>query len=118
MAETLGIVVLVPEYRKAPENPYPAALDDCGAAAAWCEAYAVEHFRCATDALAMGGESAGGNLCAATLLRRKAAHDARAKAEAAEAPEAARVATTPSVKPPLVKRSLGPSSIWCTASTT
>ena len=80
MAETLGIVVLVPEYRKAPENPYPAALDDCDAAAAWCEFYAAEHFRCATDALAMGGESAGGNLCAATLLRRKAAHDARAKA--------------------------------------
>ena len=89
MAETLGIVVLVPEYRKAPENPYPAALDDCDAAAAWCESYAVEHFRCATDALAMGGESAGGNLCAATLLRRKAAHDARAAAEAAEAAEAA-----------------------------
>ena len=85
MAETLGVVVLVPEYRKAPENPYPAPLDDCDAAAAWCEANAVEHFRCATDTLMMGGESAGGNLCAATLLRRKAAHDARAKAEGEDA---------------------------------
>lgn len=82
MCEELGVVVLVPDYRKAPEHPYPAPLDDCEAAAAWVEENAGTQFGpAAGDALIMGGESAGGNLCAAVLLRRRDFHRARAAAE-------------------------------------
>jgi acetyl esterase/lipase len=73
MADALRVVVLVPDYRKAPERPFPAALDDCEAAAAWCETRARAYFGLdETAPLLIGGESAGGNLCAATLLRRSA----------------------------------------------
>jgi acetyl esterase/lipase len=67
MAANLGVVVVVPDYRKAPENPYPAALEDCESAARWCEANAAAHFDMherAGGTLVMGGESAGANLCA------------------------------------------------------
>jgi acetyl esterase len=60
MCEELGLVILVPDYRKAPEHPYPAPLDDCEAAAAWMEANAVKEFGAAAGkVLIMGGESAG-----------------------------------------------------------
>ena len=76
MCEELGVVILVPDYRKAPEHPYPEPLDDCEAAASWAEAHAIQHFGLSAAApLLIGGESAGGNLCAAVLLRRKAMHD-------------------------------------------
>ena len=78
MCEELGLVILVVDYRKAPEHPYPAPLDDCEAAAAWVEANAKKEFGdIAGDVLIAGGESAGGNLCAATLLRRRDHHIAR-----------------------------------------
>ena len=79
MAANLGVVVMVPDYRKAPENPYPAALEDCESAARWCEANAAAHFDMHEQAggtLIMGGESAGANLCASVLQRRRRAHDA------------------------------------------
>ena len=79
MANELRVVVVVPDYRKAPEHGFPKPLDDCEAAAAWCEKRARSHFGLDESApLLIGGESAGGNLCAATLLRRSA--KARAKA--------------------------------------
>lgn len=70
MANDLDIIVLVPEYRKAPEHPYPAPLDDCEAAAAWVERWSIRFFGLGHVPLLMGGESAGGNLCASVLLRR------------------------------------------------
>ena len=78
MAANLGVVVMVPDYRKAPENPYPAALEDCESAARWCEANAAAHFDMHEQAggtLIMSGESAGANLCASVLQRRRRAHD-------------------------------------------
>ena len=79
MANELRVVVVVPEYLKAPEHKFPAALDDCEAAAAWCETRARSHFGLDDSApLLIGGESAGGNLCAATLLRRSAKAKAKA----------------------------------------
>jgi|AntAceMinimDraft_1070359.scaffolds.fasta_scaffold50557_1 acetyl esterase/lipase len=81
MCDELGLVVMAPDYRKAPEHPFPAALEDCEAAAAWVEANAVAEF--GTNTLIMGGESAGGNLCAAVLLRRRDAHAAACTTAAA-----------------------------------
>lgn len=62
-----GAVVASPEYRLAPENPYPAALHDCRNAWLWL----VDTF--ATDTRVIYGDSAGGTLAAGliTLLRDK-----------------------------------------------
>jgi acetyl esterase len=53
-----GVDVLSVEYRKAPEHPFPAYVDDARTAYRW----AAERF----ERVAVGGDSAGGNL-AATL---------------------------------------------------
>jgi monoterpene epsilon-lactone hydrolase len=55
--------LLLLDYRLAPENPFPAALDDALAAYDWllCKGYSPEH-------VAFGGDSAGGGLTLATVL--------------------------------------------------
>jgi acetyl esterase len=60
------------EYRLAPENPYPAAPDDCESAALWLTENARAEF--GSDALAIGGESAGATLATVTLLRMRDRH--------------------------------------------
>jgi len=67
MARAAGVTVVSVEYRLAPEHPYPAGLDDCVAAAKWLIANGPAEF--GTDRFTIGGESAGANLAAATLLR-------------------------------------------------
>jgi acetyl esterase/lipase len=64
-AQNLGAVLVAVEYRLAPENPYPAALDDCEAAMKWLLAQPdVDSSR-----IAIAGASAGGGLTAALALR-------------------------------------------------
>lgn len=72
IAQNTGLACVSVEYRLAPENPYPAAPDDCEAAAVWLLENAGKEFGC--DALAIGGESAGATLAAATLLRLRDRH--------------------------------------------
>jgi acetyl esterase len=61
-------MVVSVDYRLAPENPFPAALDDACAATAWSCAHAGD-LGAAGDAVVVSGESAGGNLAAVTCLR-------------------------------------------------
>ena len=72
LADNTGQLVVAPEYRLAPEHPYPAGADDCETAAAWLVANARGEF--GTEALTIGGESAGGHLAAVTLLRLRDRH--------------------------------------------
>jgi acetyl esterase/lipase len=67
MAREAGVAVVSVEYRLAPEHPYPAGLDDCAAAARWLIDNGASEF--GTDRFTIGGESAGANLAAATLLK-------------------------------------------------
>jgi acetyl esterase/lipase len=66
------VAVVSVDYRLAPEDPYPAGPDDCEAAAVWLAAHGKREF--GTDRLLIGGESAGANLAAATLLRMRDRH--------------------------------------------
>ena len=63
-----GAVVLSPGYRLALKAPYPAAIDDCYAALLYLKAHAAA-FGVRSDQLMVGGESAGGGLCAAVCIR-------------------------------------------------
>ncbi len=73
LADTCEVAVVSVDYRLAPEHPYPAAPDDCEAAAVWLKEHALEEF--GTDTLLIGGESAGAHLAAVTLLRLRDRHD-------------------------------------------
>ncbi|PYE94774.1 acetyl esterase [Rhizobium sp. PP-F2F-G38] len=67
LANLAGAVVISPDYRLAPDDPFPAAIDDCAAVlsdmAAHGERYAIDPAR-----IAVGGDSAGGNLAAVLAL--------------------------------------------------
>ncbi len=63
LALSLNCVVASVEYRLAPENPFPAPLDDCYAALKWLAAN-TERFGIRENKIAIGGASAGGGLAA------------------------------------------------------
>lgn len=72
LAKQTGLGVVSVGYRLAPEHPYPAAPDDCEAAALWLIQHALREF--GSDRLYIAGESAGAHLAAATLLRLRDRH--------------------------------------------
>lgn len=67
LVKKFGAVVISPGYRLALSSPYPAAIDDCYS----CLLYMKEHagdFGIRKDQLMVGGESAGGGLCASLCM--------------------------------------------------
>jgi acetyl esterase len=67
LANMTGALVVVVGYRLAPESPFPAAIDDCVATLKWVVAHADE-IGADPARVAVGGDSAGGNLAAAVTL--------------------------------------------------
>ncbi len=67
LANATNAIVVSVAYRQAPENPFPAAPDDAYAAYQWAVANAAS-FNGDPNRVAVGGESAGGNLAAVTAL--------------------------------------------------
>jgi acetyl esterase/lipase len=70
LARATGRRVLAPEYRLAPEHPFPAAVDDCVAAYRWLLAQGA-----LAENVVIAGDSAGGGLTMATLLSLRDARD-------------------------------------------
>jgi acetyl esterase len=66
-AELANAVVISVDYRLTPEHPYPAAFNDAYAVAVYVAANAVS-LRVDANRVAIAGDSAGGNLAAATCL--------------------------------------------------
>ncbi len=78
-----GMRVLFPEYRLAPEHPFPAAIDDVLAAWRWLRTQGLS-----ATSIAVAGDSAGGGLAVALLV---------ATRDAGEAVPAAAVLMSPTV---------------------
>lgn len=67
LAHDTGRAVFSVDYAKAPEMPFPAAVDDVRAVVAWLFAQAAT-LGVDAQAIAIGGDSAGANLAAAMTL--------------------------------------------------
>ena len=67
IARESGLAVISVGYRLAPEHPFPAAPDDCLAAATWLLGQSGHRF--GGGPLFLGGESVGAHLAVSVLLR-------------------------------------------------
>jgi len=67
IAKASGCAVISVDYRLAPEHKYPAAVDDAFAATQYLAEHAAE-FGIDPNGIAVGGDSAGGNLAAVVSL--------------------------------------------------
>jgi acetyl esterase len=67
LAERSGVRVLAVDYRLGPEQAFPAAYDDAVAAYRWIVEHAAD-LGVDRDRLAVGGDSAGGNLAAVVAI--------------------------------------------------
>ena len=72
IAKRCHVAVVSVDYRLAPEDPYPAAPDDCETVAVWLAEKAGSEF--GSERLVIGGESAGANLSVVTLVRMRDRH--------------------------------------------
>ncbi len=68
LSEAANVIVVSVEYRLAPEHRYPAQVEDTLAAFHWAAQHAAE-WGGDTGRLALGGDSAGGNLAAVAANR-------------------------------------------------
>ena len=69
LAALTNDVIVSVDYRLAPEDPFPAGLDDCEDALHWLRSAGLPGVD--SQRIAVGGDSAGGNLSAALALRER-----------------------------------------------
>lgn len=69
LSRELNCIVVAPDYRLAPENPYPADLDDCYATLKWMTDKKKSRLPIDKDRVAVFGDSAGGGLAVAVAMR-------------------------------------------------
>jgi acetyl esterase len=65
LGQDVGAVVVSVDYRRAPENRFPAAVEDAEAATRWVLGH-VDDYGADVDRVAVAGDSAGANLAAVT----------------------------------------------------
>lgn len=73
VCEQSGCKVIFPEYRLAPENPYPAGIEDCHAIVEWVYEHGDE-LGIDPNKIMVGGDSAGGGLTNSCLLLDRELH--------------------------------------------
>ncbi|AGP51762.1 alpha/beta hydrolase [Streptomyces rapamycinicus] len=97
LAAHTGALVVSPEYRLAPEHPFPAGLEDCYALLhrIWADADA---FEVDTSRLGIGGQSAGGGLAVATTMLARDQGEIGVRFLAVESPELDDRLTTASMR--------------------
>ncbi len=81
MVRDHGVAVVSVDYRLAPEHPFPAGPDDGVTVAAWLLEHGAGEF--GSERIVIGGESAGGYMAAAVLLRMRDELDAADRVDGA-----------------------------------
>lgn len=64
-----GFTVFLPEFRLAPEQPFPAGMDDIADALTWAQRESP-HYKLRAERIAIGGASSGGQMAALLAYRR------------------------------------------------
>ena len=68
LCNAAGATVVSVDYRLAPEHPYPAAVEDADLAVAWATGHGAGQLGFDPQRVAIGGDSAGGNIAAVASL--------------------------------------------------